>query len=124
MDKGLQKKMDQYNELMLRSTALTFSLEGLSRDLKVLLARKTEFLVSIAESTAKMIGSRKRPKSVDALVDHLLEEVKGTNHTLNYVIMKILEKETSLAEIPQEASPIKKASKKPRKSRKLPKGGK
>jgi len=105
---GLQKKMDQYNELMLRSTALTFSLEGISRDLKFLLARKAEFVAQIIESTAVMVAAKGHPKSVDVLLDHVLEEVRGTNLTLNYVIMRTLERESAITEVPESKPAVKK----------------
>lgn len=110
MDEELQKKMDGYNEMLLKNTAITFSSEGLTRDLKVLITRKADFVADMLNGMAALIGSlpaskssRKRAQMIDAMLNHALNEVHTVNSTMNYVIARIFEKEVALAH--DEAKP-------------------
>jgi len=114
----LQERMDEFNELLLRNTALTFSTEGVTRDLKALLARKADFVAQSADAAARIAAapckSAVRSKSVDELVRHVVEEIKGTNSTLNYVIMKVVEREQALSTEAEDSKPKRKPPKRTR----------
>lgn len=124
MEDDVQRKLDEYNELLLRNTALTFSTEGVTRDLKAMLARKADFVAQAADAAARLAAapckSSDRSKAIDELVRHVVEEVKGTNSTINFVIMKVIEREQALSMDEKEdrprrrSSPKKMARKKPR----------
>lgn len=121
----LQEKLDEYNELTLRNAALTFSTEGVSRDLKVFLARKAEFVSQTADAAARLAmapsKSPARNKAVDELVAHVLEEIRGTDSTINYVLMRILDREEALAaEASEGLSKPKAPAKKKKRTRKKP----
>jgi hypothetical protein len=109
MDSDLQAKMDEFNEMTLRGTAITFSMEGISRDLKVLLARKFDFLAQVTESASSLAavsrGSTKRSRSVDDLIEFLVAEIKDSSAVMNYIISRTLVREKALSVGDSEVEP-------------------
>lgn len=105
----MQEKMDEFNEMLLRNTALTFSTEGITRDLKSLLARKSQFVAQSADAAARLSAapckSSARSKSIDELVSHIVEEIRGTNATINFVIMKVIERDRAMSFEAEESQP-------------------
>jgi len=109
MDEELQDKIDGYNEMLLRNTALTFSSEGVSADIKSLLSRKAVFVnemlmgfANIIEASSHRKQSAARTKLFDAMLAHALEEVHAVNSAMNFVISRVLEREESLMVAVQE----------------------
>jgi len=103
MAEDLQAKMDQYNEMLLKSTAVTFSSEGISKDIKGLLFRKAEFVSNMLSGVAQIIEasrshkvSKKRARIMDDMVEHALMEIKTVDSTMSYVIARSFEREASL----------------------------
>lgn len=113
MDEELQKKMDTYNELLLKNAALTFSSEGISNDVKSFLSRKSVFvadmltgLASLIEASSKGRVSANRQLLFDAMLEHALNEVKMVDSTFNYVLAKTFERESSLVPSNQQADGV------------------
>ena len=103
MAEDLQEKMDRYNEMLLKSTALTFSSEGISRDIKGLISKKAEFVAEMLTGLASLIQSSSGPRTsaarvkvFDEMLVHALNEVRTVNSTMNYLIAKQFEKEASI----------------------------
>jgi len=101
-DEGVQSKLDRYNEMLLKNTALTFSSEGLSRDIKSFLARKAEFVSQLLMGTAAVMEASQKPtvrrrKALDDLLEHVIHEAKVVNMTTNYVLSSIMQKEITMA---------------------------
>jgi len=110
MDEELQTKMDTYNEMLLKNTALTFSSEGVSNDVKIFLSRKATFVADMLNGLASLIEaassgkvSSTRAKLFDDMIEHALIEVRTVNSTMNYVIAKTFEKESSFVPPEQRA---------------------
>lgn len=105
----VQKKMDEYHEFLLKNAAITFSIEGMSRDIKnfiqkkisfnrVCLTQLTKIIHSISKSDLKDVkmSFMKKTETIYKMFDHLYSEMKVTNTILNMVIQKSLEKEKIL----------------------------
>jgi hypothetical protein len=120
MADDLQAKMDQYNEMLLKSTAITFSSEGISKDIKGLLFKKAEFVSNMLSGIAGIIeassGSRmvskKRARMMDDMVEHALLEIKTVSSTMNYVIARSFEREAALVAVEKRGTPVKDEKKK------------
>lgn len=110
MDEDTQKKMDTYNEMLLKSTALTFSSEGISNDVKSFLSRKAVFvsemltgIASVIEASSQGKVSPIRQKLFDRMLEHALDEVITVNSTMNYVLARVFERESSFVQpIPEK----------------------
>jgi uncharacterized protein YfkK (UPF0435 family) len=114
----IREKIDQYNEMLLKNTALTFSSEGISRDIKVLISKKAEFVSDMLTGLAAVIDassshkvSSRRAKLFDEMLDHALLEVRMVNSTLNYLVAKQFEKEASFIQVEPEKGVADKAKK-------------
>lgn len=110
MDEELQKKMDMYNEMLLKSTALTFTSEGISKDIKSLLSKKAEFVSSMMTGLAALIeaasssrkSTGKRQQMFDAMLEHALDESRTLNSTINYMLVRMFEKEACMVQSPEK----------------------
>jgi hypothetical protein len=121
MDEELQKKMDTYNEMLLKNTALTFSSEGVTNDIKVFLSRKAVFvtemlngLAAIIEAAARGKVSAARQKVFDQMLELALNECRMVSSTMNYVIAKTFEREMSFLPPNPQGQKIEEPSKKPK----------
>jgi len=100
---------EEINEEMLKNAALTFSLEGISRDLKNFLNKKVyyntnslkclaDIIESITQSNSKSIKEALLNKSslTIQMYQHIFDEMRVTNLTLNFIIQKSLEREKNI----------------------------
>lgn len=108
------KKLESFNEDILKSTAVTFSLEGINKDLGSYIQKKitfnnrsikhlTDLVRCLAESENTELvnnflssGSKNKKSSLNKLMDHLTDEIEATNSLINFVIQRIIESENSL----------------------------
>lgn len=126
MQDDLKNKFEEFNEQVLKNTAVTFSLEGFSKDLNNYVQKKITFntrmmkhltllVNSIIQSDSKAIkNSLLREDSLPVTtLKHIYEESQVTNGLLNYIIQKNIENESSLV---NETSSSTKKSHKPKNS--------
>jgi hypothetical protein len=105
----LNKKAKEFNEFLLKQTAITFSLEGVSKDLKGLIQKKithnrinltqlSHMLQSLMCSDSKPIkeGTLKKGSPVLDLMNHIIKEIKVTDTMLNITISSLMNKEACL----------------------------
>ena len=109
----LSKKLEDFNEHMLKATAVTFSMEGLSKDLESYLQKKvtlnnrtlkhlTDMVKYLSETqndelVSYFLNNKKNKQSpIEKVMNHLIEETITTNGILNYIIQSIISKETNL----------------------------
>ena len=106
----MDKKIEEFNEYMLKQAAITFSMEGASKDLKSFLLKKlshnrtnlyhvSEMVAAVAHSPSKEIreGSLKKGTALHSLLEHVVKEVKFTDMALDLIIQNLMVKETMLA---------------------------
>ena len=99
---------DNLNEQMLKSTAITFSLEGISRDLEVYLQKKITFnnrnfkhvsdIIRSVSSCGEEIQKSflKKGSPISNLLDQSISEIENINAMLTFVIDNIISKESIL----------------------------
>lgn len=105
----LNQKAKEFNEFLLKQTAVTFSMEGLSKDLKVFLSKKishnktnltqvSSIIQSLMCSDSKPIkeATLKKGSAVLDLLNHIIKEVKITDTMLDILISTMINKEDSL----------------------------
>jgi len=106
----LRKKAEEHNEELLKNTAFTFSLEGVSRDVKSFIQKKisftnhclknvTEMLSSLFESNVtwrKSVLSKEGEKILTDMLKHLHREMEITNMALNLIIQNAMKREDAL----------------------------
>ena len=106
----LYRKTEEHNEELLRNSAFTFSLEGISRDLKNLIQKKVSFTNSCMQHVTEMFNNlmsvrvaSKKPVLNDEgegiLIDmlkHLRQEMEVTNMALNLCIQSAMRRENAL----------------------------
>lgn len=113
MDDELKKKFQEYqalNESRLEDVALTFSLEGVKRDLKGFIQKKISFNVRVMEHFSNMLGGlaagdkavvrdiiRDKDSPINSMIDHLLNESRVVNNILNTTIFGLLNQENLLS---------------------------
>ena len=106
----LGKKIEEFNEFMLKQTAITFSMEGISKDLKTFLQKKishnrtnltqlASIISAIATSGTKSLKEEllKKNSPTYQLFDHVLKEIKITDVALDIIIQNMLNKEAALS---------------------------
>jgi len=106
---NIKRKFEKFNEERFKNTAVTFSLEGISNDLKVFINKKVNFNTKITEQIMNLlysvVGSDKdvvkeisknKDNPLFKLLEHLVGEIKTVNEVLNYIIDGLLEREDSL----------------------------
>lgn len=110
----IKKKMENFNEHMLKATAITFSMEGISKDIDNYIQKKitfnnrsmkhlTDLIRCLSESKNTTFVTRltnhtdKKKPTLFRLIEHIAEEVEITNSILNFVIQNVMEKESSLS---------------------------
>lgn len=109
MSEEMDERLRDYNEFMLKNAALTFSLEGLSKDLKSFLHKKISYNTEMMKHLTSMFRSvttceekevrmalLKEDSLVRAMVKHLYQEMRVTDMALNLIIQKLLERENTL----------------------------
>jgi fatty acid/phospholipid biosynthesis enzyme len=109
-DEKMEKKIEEFNEFMLKQAAITFSLEGVSKDLKNFLQKKivhnrtnitqlTSMVTAVAHSPSKELreGSLTKGSIMYGLLDHIVREIRFTDMALNVVIQNIMNKEAMLS---------------------------
>jgi hypothetical protein len=105
----LNRKAKEFNESLLKQTALTFSLEGISKDIKALLHKKithnrtnltqlSHMLQSLMCSDSKPIkeGTLKKGGPILDLLNHVIKEIKVTDTMLDILISNMMNKEATL----------------------------
>jgi len=108
-DPNRKSTPEELNERMLKNAALTFSLEGISRDLKAFINKKVYYNTNSLRSVSEIIDSitrcgNKRVKEAllnktsvtSKMYQHVFDEMRVTNLTLNFIIQKIMERERSI----------------------------
>jgi len=108
-NEDLTKKTDEFNEFMLKQAAITFSAEGVSRDLKNFIQKKivhnrsnfenlTGIIYAITQSDSKVLKNKLFDKDspISGLLDHIIKEIKITDVALNLVTQNMLTKEALL----------------------------
>jgi len=123
------KKLEDFNEHMLKATAVTFSTEGLNKDLECYLQKKItlnnrtlkhliDLIRFLAESDNKMLvpyffNKKNNQSSIEKIMNHLIDETIATNGILNYIIQNLIAKENNLeSDIIDESKPKNKHIKK------------
>ncbi|MBD3261274.1 MAG: hypothetical protein GF334_06250 [Candidatus Altiarchaeales archaeon] len=109
MSDEMDDRLKEYNEFMLKNAALTFSLEGLSKDLKSFLHKKISYNTEMMKHLTSMFRSvttceekevrlalLKEDSLVRSMVRHLYQEMRVTDMALNLIIQKLLERESTL----------------------------
>lgn len=101
--------MENFNEKLLKTTAVTFSLEGISRDLQTFIQKKITFnnrnLKHISE-IIRSLSSIERPKEqkdllsnneyLAEMIKHTNKEIQETNNFLNIIVKNVMDKEINL----------------------------
>ena len=108
-EEDLKKKFEQYQEDMLKNAAVTFSMEGLSKDVKFFLQRKinynlecqknvTELVKAVTSCTDPVVRSSllKDGSVVKSMLIYNYGEMRLTDMMLNMLIQKIFEKEVAI----------------------------
>lgn len=113
MDEELKRKFQDYQKMngsRLEDVALTFSLEGINRDLKGFIQKKISFNIRVMEHFSNMLGGlatgdknvvkdilKDKGSPINTMIDHLLSEAKVVNHILNTTIFGLLNRENLLS---------------------------
>jgi hypothetical protein len=109
---------DDLNENLLKTTAITFSLEGISRDLETYVQKKVTFnnrnlkhvsdiIRSLSTCDAEIQRSfLKKGSSVTKILDQSLAEIENVNSILTFIIQKTISKENILNSDLEESSGI------------------
>jgi replication initiation and membrane attachment protein DnaB len=110
IEENMDKKLEEFNEFMLKQAAITFSMEGVSKDLKGFLQKKIShnktnitqlalMVSSIAQSPSKELrdGAVKKGSIIHLMLDHVLKEIRFTDTVMNVVIQNVLNKEAMLS---------------------------
>jgi translation initiation factor 2 alpha subunit (eIF-2alpha) len=105
----LMKKTDEFNEFLLKQAALTFSAEGVSRDLKNFIQKKivhnrnnfenlTGIITAITQSDSKVLKNKlfEKDSQISGLLEHIIKEIKITDVALSIVMQNMLSKEALL----------------------------
>jgi hypothetical protein len=107
---------ESFSEDLLKTTAITFSLEGVSRDLEVYIQKKVTFnnrnikhisdIIRSISSCPEAIQNEmlKESSPLMSMLNESLEEVKRINSILTFVIQKVITKEIDLNGDLDEAS--------------------
>ena len=106
---NVKRKFDRFNEERLKATAVTFSLEGVSRDLKSFIQKKVHFNTKVTEQIMSLLYSvmtsdkktikdilENKDNPLCKILDHLVLEIKSVNDVLNYVIDGLIAREDIL----------------------------
>lgn len=106
---NIKRKFEKFNEERLKTTAVTFSLEGISRDLKTFVHKKVQFNTKVTEQVmglfySVMSADKKNTKELlenkgsplFTLLEHLVGEIKAVNEVLNYIIDGLIAREEVL----------------------------
>jgi hypothetical protein len=106
---NIKRKFEKFNEERLKTAAVTFSLEGISRDLKTFIHKKVHFNTKVTEQVmtlfySAMNADKKNVKDLlnnkssplFQLLEHLVVEVKTVNDVLNYIIDGLIAREEVL----------------------------
>jgi len=104
-----RKKLEDYHEFLLQNAAVTFSLEGISRDLKTFIQKKIMYNINTIRHLTSMYRSLSGCTSkevqnalvnpnylLNQMLNHVFEEMRTTNMSLNVIIKKMLERESNL----------------------------
>jgi len=107
---NIDKKAEEFNEYMLKQAAITFSMEGISRDLKAFLQKKithnrtnmtqlSALISSIMQSGSKSVKENvfKKGSYIADMLEHTVKESKFIDVALNLIIQNILTKEAILS---------------------------
>ena len=118
-DENIEKKLEQFNEFMLKQAAITFSMEGVSKDLKSFLQKKLShnktnitqlatMISAISQSPSKELrdGSLRKGSILYDLLSHVMKEAKFTDMALNLIIQNIMTKEAMLASEKESAQKV------------------
>lgn len=104
----IQKKFDEFNSQRLENTAVTFALEGVSRDLKLLLNKKMMFTSKLTQYTTNLIASLSsaspaqtkkifdKDSPAASMLDQAMTESKEISNMMNKVIYRLIEREDML----------------------------
>jgi len=106
---NIKRKFEKFNEERLKTAAVTFSLEGISRDLKVFIHKKVHFNTKVTEQVMGLLYSimnadkrnikellENKENPLFKLLEHLVGEVKSVNDILNYIIDGLIAREEVL----------------------------
>lgn len=109
-EEHMEKKLEEFNEFLLKQAAITFSMEGVSKDLKSFLQKKlahnrtnitqlANMVSAVSQSPSKELrdGSLRRGSILYDLLSHVMKEAKFTDMALNLIIQNIMTKEAMLA---------------------------
>lgn len=105
----LNQKMQEYHEYLLKNTAMTFSLEGASKDLRSIIHKKisynkacliemTKIIQALSGSPSKELRNTllKKTDMFHQMFDHVFTEMRIIDNVLNITIEQSLQVEKSL----------------------------
>lgn len=112
---NIRNSSEEYNKFLLKQSAITFSLEGVSKDLKIFIQKKISHnksaLVHLTQLMDLTLSSEipsiskealKKGGPLDILLQHVITEVIKTDRYLDSIIESVLEKEKVLKEEDKE----------------------
>lgn len=112
---NIRNSSEEYNKFLLKQSAITFSLEGVSKDLKIFIQKKISHnksaLVHLTQLMDLTLSSEipsiskealKKGGPLDVLLQHVITEVIKTDRYLDNIIESVLEKEKVLKEEDKE----------------------
>jgi len=100
----LNEKMKNFNEQLLNDAAITFSLEGISKDLRFIINKKTWYCVTVFKQISRLIDYittteqrsthlTKMEEQLNDLLSEVSSEIKKTNQIINQIADNLLENE-------------------------------
>ena len=109
MEDPVQKKMEEYNESLLKNAVITFNSEAISKELKDTIRKKmsynktclvhlTKIFESIVGLGTKDIKDKFLNKGdiIDRLFEHVYTEMKVTDACLNNVMQALIQQQITL----------------------------
>jgi len=110
-DLNLDNNLEKYNKQILKQTAITFSLDGISKDLKYFIQKRvTHNRISLSYLTrildlAVNSGSKtardsvfKKGNPLQEMLEHMVKEIISTDILIDDILESIVKKEKYLTE--------------------------
>lgn len=115
-DDELKKKIEEFNEARLESTAITFTSEGISNDIKEIIRMKSILNTKVMGHLSSILSNltKSDKKTLDFLFNNssplykiftnLNEELTNTNQLMNFIINSLIVEEQSLKEVMEKVT--------------------
>lgn len=114
---NVKNNSEEYNKLLLKQSAITFSLEGISKDIKIFIQKKISHNRSTLSHFTQLMDltlnseiietskeALKKGGPLNTLFQHIVTEIVKTDRYLDSVIETILEKEKILKKEKEETN--------------------